>query len=301
MNPSMSTLYFRELKPRQAVQLFARHGWNYLELSECHAYDLLTEGEPVQAGHSIRQFAADHGVSFLQGHLPVVWYSHADRSRGEGSYFDVAPESDLEWARAMDVLKRWIELFSAIGIPYGVLHMGGSSLKDAGWPDEAIFEHRVRSLSEIVEYADGGGMTVCLENLSFPNCGVETLEEIQALIAGVGADNLAICVDTGHAVMAGLECVEYVLGGGSSIKALHIHDNIGITDDHVLPYERKAIPWDRVLAALSEIGYNNLFNMEILGRAWCPMHVREARLDYAKALATYMTERIGHPLTGAWR
>jgi sugar phosphate isomerase/epimerase len=299
VNPSMSTLYFRELKPRQAVQLFARHGWKVLELSECHAYDLVTEGEPVQTGHSFRQFAADHGVSFLQGHLPVVWYSHADRSRGERSYFDVAPENDLDWARAMDVLKVWIELFSAIGIPYGVLHMGGSALKGAGWPDEAILERRVRSLSEIAQVAGDGGLTVCLENMSYPNCGVETLEEIQALIAGVSADNLAICLDTGHAVMAGLDCVELILGGGSLIQALHIHDNIGSTDDHVLPYERKTIPWDRVLAALSEIGYEGLFNMEIPGRAWCPMHVREARLDYAKALATYMAGQIAHQVAGA--
>jgi sugar phosphate isomerase/epimerase len=294
VNPSMSTLYFRELKPRPMVQMFSKHGWNYLELSECHAYDLLTQGEPVQAGNSFRQFAANHGVSFLQGHLPVVWYSHTDRSRGKESYFDVAPESGLEWARAMDAIKRWIELFSTIGIQYGVLHMGGFTLKDAGWSDKAIFERRVRSLSEIVEYADGGGITICLENMNFSNCGIETLEEIKALIAGVGADNLAICVDTGHVVMAGLDCVEFILGGGSLIKALHIHDNIGITDDHVLPYERKTIPWDRVLAALSEIGYNNLFNMEIPGRAWCPMQVREARLRYAKELATYMTELIAH-------
>ena len=294
MNPSMSTLYFRELNPRPMVQLFAKHGWHFLELSECHAYDLLTQGEPRQAGRAFRQFAADHGISFLQGHLPVVWYAHADRSRGRESYFDVAPQSGLEWARAMDAIKRWVELFNVVGIRYGVLHMGGSTLKDADWSDKAIFEQRVKSLSEIVEYAEGGGITICLENMSFPSCGVETLKEIKALIAGVGADHLAICVDTGHAVMAGLDCVEFIRGGGSLIKALHIHDNIGTTDDHVLPYERKTIPWDRVLAALSEIGYDNLFNMEIPGRAWCPMQVREARLCYAKELFTYMAEQIAH-------
>ena len=276
------------------VQLFAKHGWNYLELSECHAHDLLTQGEPVQAGSSFREFAADHGITFLQGHLPVVWYSRADRSRDIESYFDVAPASDLEWSRAMDAIKRWVELFCAIGIRYGVLHMGGSTLKDADWSDEAIFEHRAKSLCEIVEYADGGGIAICLENLSFPNCGVETLEEIKALLAGVGADNLGICVDTGHVVMAGLDCVEFILGGGPLIKALHIHDNIGTMDDHVLPYERKTIPWDRVLAALSEIGYGNLLNMEIPGRAWCPMPVREARLYYAKELVTYMAGCIAH-------
>jgi sugar phosphate isomerase/epimerase len=294
VKPSMSTLYFRELEPRPMVQLFAKHGWEYLELSECHAYDLVTQGRPLQVGGSFRQFAADHGISFLQGHLPVVWYAHADRSKGTESYFNVAPENDLEWTHAMDAVKRWVELFDTIGIRYGVLHMGGSALKEAGWSDKAIFEHRVKSLSEIVEYAQGGGITICLENLSFPNCGVETLEEIRALIVAVDADNLAICVDTGHLAMAGLDCVEFVLEGGSLIKALHIHDNIGTLDDHVLPYERKTIPWNRVLAVLPEVGYNSLLNMEIPGRAWCPMPVREARLRYAKELGIYMAELISH-------
>ena len=149
MNLSMSTLYFRELQPRQMVPLFAKHGWKHLELSECHAYDLLTQGQPAQAGDSIREFAADHGVTFLQGHLPVVWYCHADRSRGREAYFNIAPENGSAWTRTMDVLKRWIELFNGIGIQRAVLHMGGSSLKGAGWSDEAIFARRTRSLSEL--------------------------------------------------------------------------------------------------------------------------------------------------------
>jgi len=292
MIPSMSSLYFRDLQPRPMVRLFARHGWEQLEISECHAHDLLQEGHPERAGRAFRGFATDHGVSFVQGHLAVVWYAAADRSQGTTGYFSIAPLSDKERTRAMEAMQQWLELFAALGIRYAVLHMGGAALKDAGWSDQAVFQRRTRSLSEIAGYAAQAGITVCLENLCFPNCGVETLEEIVALIRGAHADNLAICLDTGHAVMAGQDCERFVLDGGDLIRVLHLHDNVGMSDNHVLPYEQQGIPWARVLAALNKIGYDGALNFEIPGRSWRPMPVREARLDYARQVSEYMVAQV---------
>lgn len=274
------------------VRMFVQHRWEQLEISECHAHDLLAQGRPASAGRAFRAYAADQGVSFAQGHLPVVWYAAADRSQGETGYFSIAPLSDGERMRAMEAIQRWFELFDALGIRYAVLHMGGSALKAAGWPDQAVLSRRTKSLSEVAGYAAQAGITICLENLCYPNCGVETLEEIVALIRGVDADNLAICLDTGHARMAGQDCEAFLLEGGDLIRALHLHDNIGIKDNHELPYEHQGIPWDRVLGSLGKIGYDGMLNFEIPGRSWRPMPVREARLDYARALAEYMAAQV---------
>jgi sugar phosphate isomerase/epimerase len=287
----MSTLYLRELDPHQAVQLFAKHGWHCLELSECHAHDLAAQGDPAQAGEAFRQSAADQGVSFLQGHLPVVWYSGNDRSKGRERWFDTAPASDHEFTQALDVVKRWLDLFGALGIQAAVLHLGGYTLRDAGWAEEVILERRVETLSKIVEHAATRGIAICIENMSFLNCNTETLEKIKGFITGVDADNLGVCLDTGHAAMAGLDCVDFVHDAGNLLKALHVHDNVGTEDNHVLPYELSSIPWGRVLTTLNEVGYEGAFNLEIPGRR-SPMPVREARLDYAGALAAYMVRQI---------
>ena len=288
MKPSISSFYFGELAPERMVQLFAKHDWEHLELSSGHAHDLLTRGDPVVVGARFRQYAADHGLSFRQGHLANVRYSDADRSKGREGYVDVAPASEREFARVMDVVKRWIDLFSAIGIRFGVLHMGGFRLSGAGWPDEDVFRRRVEALSRIAGFATGGDTTVCLENMSFPNCGVETLDKIVALIEAVRPCDVAVCLDTGHTLLSGVDGVEFIRSSGPRLKAMHIHENIGPKDDHVLPYEQGTIPWDQVLAALSQIGYKGLFSLEIPGRPLCPMPIREARLDYALELVSYM-------------
>ena len=288
MKPSMSSLYFSELGPFQTVQLFAQHGWDHLELSECHAYDLVMQGDPARAGEEFGRFAADRGITFLQGHFPVRRYVHPDRGKGFEGWFDVAPESDLDSARAMELIRKWIDLFTAIGIRLGVLHMGGSYLKVAGWPDDAVFERRVETLTRIAEYAAGGGITICLENMSFPNSDVETVEQISTFASASGASNVAVCLDTGHALTMGVDCAEFILQAGGLVRALHIHENGGFSDDHELPYERGTIPWDRVLDALREVAYGGLFNFEASSQPWHPLPVRRARLDYARSLAAYM-------------
>ena len=279
------------------VSLFSKHGWHYLELSKEHAHELVAQGDPAHVGVEFTDFAADHGITFLQGHLPVVWYSDVDRSKGVRGWFDFAPEGDAELSSAYDVTRQWIDLFAAIGIRAAVLHMGGASLKEIGWAHDAVFERRVAALSRIAEYAARAGITICLENMAFPNCDVSTFEEIGAFIAGTPSSNVAVCLDTGHALLAGVDCAEFVLQAQGLLRALHIAENDGTHDEHLLPYTRGTIDWHGVLDALSEIGYGGLFNMEISGRGKVPMPVHLARLEYARALASYLAGQM--PRTGA--
>ena len=288
MKASMSSLYFSDLGPFEMVRRFARHDWTLLELSKDHAHDLVAAGGPLYSGAAIKQFAKSEGVTFIQGHLPVQRYKGEDRRQGADGWFDNAPVDEEEFARAMEVTEAWLHLFAAMGIKIAVLHMGGSALKEAGWTDAAVFERRLEALARIAACAAEVGVTVCLENMSYPNSGVRTAEQIQAFLSAVGADNVGVCLDTGHAVMAGIDCVEFIRVVGSALAALHVHDNQGLEDNHVLPYECDSIAWDRVLAALRETGYAGAFNLEIVGRPWRPMPIREARLDYARAVAMHM-------------
>lgn len=287
MQPSMWSGYLIEWLPRNMVCEFARHGWKTLELSDEHAHDLLKEGDPLRVGEQFRKFAADHGLSFPQGHFYLCTKgARADDVNGRRKA-DIAPAAETEFETAMAEMRRWVDLFNALGVTAGVLHAGGDDLQAAGWSEERIFERRVKAVRKIAEYARGGPTLICLENLC-PGSGLIEAAELGRIIDAVGTDNMALCIDTGHANMSGVDPAAFIRQAGSRIQATHIADNLGTNDDHLLPYGRGTVKWTEVMQALRGIKYGGLFNFEVPGEERCPEPVRLAKLDYARELAKWM-------------
>lgn len=75
-----------------------------------------------------------------------------------------------------------------------------------------------------------------------------------------------MCVDTGHTHEAESFWVpppqDMIRILGSDISVLHLHDNNGHYDDHLLPGMGN-IEWPAVFEALSDIGYTGVYNFEL--------------------------------------
>ena len=281
---SISTSFLGAWKPLAMVECFARHGWHTLELHDIHAYRVLHSGPPDDAGTRFKKLAADHGISFPQCHFCVFIRETSGKSLG---YLDNTPASDRALAETIDDMRRWLDFLNALDVRAGVLHIGGGGVKEQGWTDERLFARRVEVLSTIAEYAEGGPTAICLENLEIP-FGEPTAEGMLRLISAVGRDNVGICLDTGHAHLAGLKVSEFILRAGDKLKALHVDDNAGHTDDHLLPCGKGTIDWGEVVPALRPVGYDGLFNFEVSGESKCPKPVQELKLGYALELAELM-------------
>jgi len=289
MQPSMSTSYLWKLDPHAAIECFADHGWRALELHYTHGSELLEAGRPDQVGNRFRRFAADRGIHFPQGHF---YAAQIGRDSGRPTWFDAAPADDDAFALAMDEMRRWIDLFSALGTKAAVLHVGGFALRDQGWSEKRILARRAQALTRMAEYAQGGPTTICLENLPFPGSGVATLADIREILFAVNCSNVAICLDTGHGNVAGVDCPQFIQGAATHLAALHINDNDAKSDGHVLPYGCGTIPWDRVLRALRAVHYQGPFNFEVPGEINCPEPVQMAKLDYALQIAEWMVRCV---------
>ncbi len=292
MRISMWTSYLIEWTPHDMVRTMAEHGWRTLELSDEHGHDLLDAGDPEATGRAFRRFAADHGVSFPQGHFYLATRGIRPHQRTGRQVADIAPADDVEFARAMDDMKRWVTLFQALGVEAGVLHIGGG-LQKAGWSIERTFARRVQALAAIAEFAKGGPTRICLENLPGPYSGMRTPADYRELARAAGSSNAGICLDTSHAKIDGLDIPEFIRDAGADLHALHISDNLGSHDDHMLPYGRGVIDWGPVMCALREVSYTGLFNFETPGENRCPAPVRLAKLDYARQLARWMVDEAG--------
>lgn len=270
MHRSVWTNYFHDLSPEDGVRLFAEMGWRYLELGNEQAADLVGRGQPDRTAAEFLGFCGDLGVHIPQGHIKL----RANIALPPG------PARDAE----LDELRRWLDLFAALGIEAGVLHPGRPTEADPLPPDE-IHRLNVEALGMLAEHAAAGPTAICLEN--GPNAGA-----LLHLIDAVGADNLGICFDTGHlavwrerAPQEGQSDYEFVIQAGDRLKALHVADNDGSGDQHLLPYDGGKVDWPEVMRGLREIEYDGLFNFEIPGETSCSVEERLEKLDRAWEIA----------------
>ena len=141
---------------------------------------------------------------------------------------------------------------------------------------------KLRELVARIEHVD---ITLCLENLCHH---VLSADEILEIIEKVGSDKLGICLDTGHLNIEKKNTQgEFIRKAGKYLKALHVHDNDGSADQHILPFARGKINFKEIMAALKEIDYDGLFNFEIPGERR-PGKLGHAKVAYAREVYNYL-------------
>ena len=265
---SVWSAYLLEHNPEEMVAEFAAHGFRYTEISDEHGKELLQRGDPEETGTSLREYAADYNFSFPQGHL----WLRADI---------VEPSLNCR-LETLDELKKWLVLFSALGVHAGVLHPGGAKARAAGWSEEKISDVRSESLITLTDFIEDMPTAIAIEN-----CG-ENIDQLLAIVDAVDSDSLGVCLDTGHLNLIKGNQGEFIRRCGSKLLALHIADNLGMNDDHMLPYSVGTVNWEDVMIALKEINYNGLFNFEVPGERHCSPDIRLAKLDYMLKLGKLM-------------
>ncbi len=269
---SIWSQYFSTLSPKETVTKFLEGGFNCTELSDEDGTYLLEHGPAAIT--EFRRFADENGFRFPQGHLLL--------------------RVDLCSDNAVDVLKEWLDMFLELGIRSSVLHASGGN----GLTEDQRFSKHIKALDALCDYIKGTDMTICLENL-IRTTNPRTSSDLLKYIDTVKSEHLGICLDTGHLnatrALTGVTETqrEFILNAGKHLKALHIHDNDGSGDQHLLPYSRGTIDWCDFMSALKESGYNRLFNFEIPGEsAGAPLEMQVEKLKYIKKVSEYMTKGL---------
>ena len=184
-----------------------------------------------------------------------------------------------------DYIIRQAELYEAIGIKYAVLH--SDYMKESDISYEERFEKNIRAFSELAKRVDHINITFCLENLG----GVSrSADELVETIRRVGSHKFGICLDTGHLNITKTSTQrEFILKAGELLKAVHIADNQGETDQHMMPFGRGTVDFAEVVNARREIGYSGIFNFEIPGESIrCPFELRHEKIKYLKKVYEHL-------------
>ena len=151
------------------------------------------------------------------------------------------------------------------------IHLG----KDA--PEELMYALNLDMFSRILPYAAELGVVIATETFgdaTGKEC-VDFFGDIEHFVRGYEdvvkanptyADWFKICLDPGHSNKAmrfgNPTPADVARRLGGNIVALHLNDNDCMTDQHKIPMTGN-IDWKDLMAALSEIGYDGYYNMEI--------------------------------------
>lgn len=236
----------------KAVELVARAGfdaWDFSMFTMCD-YDwergCLRENSHPLAGNDylkfarrLKQIGLDNGIVCNQSHAPFPARCKPIR----------------------DHFKRAIECTAEAGGEICVIHP--DNYKGAEENAEMYFE--------LLPFAKEHGVKIATENMwcwddkkdQACTAACSHHDDFRAHIDAVNDPFLVACLDIGHAEMKGLDTTaeKMIHTLGSSLQALHIHDNDMWHDSHQIPFSMN-IDFNKVVRALKDINYSGYFTLE---------------------------------------
>lgn len=222
-------------------------GFKYIDIS---FYDQYKNGSEIMSENwrdtvaKLKEFSQATGVKYVQSHLP----GHNPLNESENT--DYEHMSNI----------RTIEICGELGIKNAVFHCGFK--KDIG--KKEFFELNKEYIQLLTPYLEKHNVNLCIENSCKSNLGKYYYffdgKEMREFIEYINHPNITACWDTGHANIEGHQ-YEDIIALGEKLTALHINDNRGEKDEHILPYTG-TMNIDEVMTALTEINFKGYFTFE---------------------------------------
>ena len=270
MNIAVWTALYAELPLHEALRTLHQHGWTSFEVSTEH----LVQGDSDTAAmiDAVLPIIEELGIEIPQAH----GYLQAD----------VASEDEKRRSDDLHTLRRHIALCAELGVKVVVIHPGGRGTDPTHSESERTRKLNIEAFRTLGDLAGSHDIRIGLENLT--RHGTAQPEEIIGLIDDINHEAIGVTLDTSHANLVELSIPAAIRTFGSRLIATHISDNDGSGDQHRTPGSG-LIDWPPVVAALREIGYNGLFNLEIPGERHKILELRALKSRHALDVAKWLT------------
>lgn len=225
---------------------------------------------------AVRRDAQNAGIEIYQAHGPWRWPPQ-----------DQTPEDRAE---RFEKMSRAILGCEILGCPNFIIH---PIMPFGDWQDpepERLWEMNLEFFSRLCDVARAHGRVICFENMPMTALSLSTPEQILRFVKQIDSPNMRVCLDTGHCAVFGISPADAVrLLGKEYLRALHVHDNDGKADRHMLPGQG-VIDWEDFARALAEIDCQCPVSLETSVGGKIPADQRE---DAEKELANTALKMAG--------
>lgn len=225
-----------------------RAGFRYIDLSQYSLRrnaDLLTSPDWKENAAKLKAHAEKLGMRFVQSHAPG------------GELMDPDPEKKEALIQATI---RSIYVAKELEIPIIVYHAGTRKFISK---DEFLTEN-IKICRRFLPALEETGVTLLTENTTHANMGIRPYfysgKEMVEFLDEMNHPLFGACWDTGHANIEGPQSKELETLG-KYLKGVHINDNRGLKDEHIIPYTG-TVNMDDVMEGLIKAGFNGPFTFE---------------------------------------
>lgn len=183
------------------------------------------------------------GIKLIQAHAPM------------GKPLDRKREFLEDTLRCVDACGAW-------GIAHLVVHSGYT----LGLSREETLEENKKFFLPLLDRAEKYGVHILVENFNKMHVDglywIDNAPDLLRMIECVGHPLFHAVWDIGHANLQEMPQDEALRLLGGHVRALHVHDNMGDRDSHMVPF-LGTMNLDAVMNGLSDIGYNGYFTFEV--------------------------------------
>lgn len=148
-------------------------------------------------------------------------------------------------------------------------------------------EQCLHSLKEIVKFCEQWNIKLALENTPPGSLG-DDWEEIRVILDKISSNYLGICLDTGHYLLyqhcfigEEFDLEKKPIDWQKNLLHVHIHDNDGKRDLHLLPGEG-CYPWATLVTHLKKIKYHGSLIVEPQEQRQLPLFLGKVKQVFEK-------------------
>lgn len=223
--------------------------------------------------------------------------------------WEQAIDRELAWEPPYPVYRRTIAACRVLGCGRLVFHaplyffpMADQAARDR------VTQWNIRWFRSLVPALEDYGVTAELENTfdyrrvqqpGFPPFTYTSARDMLELIQGIDSPRVRLCLDTGHANIAGQDVPAMIRAYGQNLQVLHLNDNFGLIgpvyeDLHLFPGHGN-LNWSEIFRALREIGFSGTFNLEPVGALpTLSPAVRVLQLRSAREIVVQLAREAGY-------
>ena len=253
---------------QERIDCVCEAGFKYIDLSMYvvgENDELLVSNNWCDNAKKLLENSKKMGVKFVQAHSP----GGNPLSENKDSVDEI-----------VNATIRSIDVCGVLGIPNIVVHAGMSK----NISKEESFERNREFFKKLFPAMERNNVNVLCENSTRKNMGdmyfTNTGADMKEFVEYVGHPLFHACWDTGHGNCEGAQYNE-ITAIGTDLYALHINDNRGSGDEHLLPYFG-TMNLDEIMTALVDIKYNGYFTFEASSSLRPPKYWLGDRMNFEK-------------------